>query len=152
MIESRSEIVLLIDSLARLHGRLRGVFGAVRQATGLAEMEQTVLTAVAEASSPPTVARIGRSLGHPRQVIQRAANALADAGLIAFAENPDHKRAQWLIATPAGKALQQAANRQAEAIATTLLRTVDPAQVRQARALLDTIRTAIEQHEKEPAA
>ena len=112
-------------------------------------MEQTVLTAVSEAQRPPTVAQIGRSLGHPRQVIQRAANTLAAADLIAFADNPDHKRAQCLIATPAGRALQQAANAQAEAIAAGLLRNINPGQVREANSLLNTIRAAIEQHEKE---
>ena len=149
MIDSHSDLLLLFDAMARLQGRLRGVFGTVRQSTGLAEMEQTVLTAVSEAQRPPTVAQIGRSLGHPRQVIQRAANTLAAADLIAFADNPDHKRAQCLIATPAGRALQQAANAQAEAIAAGLLRNINPGQVREANSLLNTIRAAIEQHEKE---
>ena len=47
-----------------------------------------VLSAVAGALSPPTVPQIGRSLGHPRQVIQRIADALVARGLIGFEDNP----------------------------------------------------------------
>ena len=84
---------------SRLQGRLKGAFTDSRLSTGLGETEMTVLNAVAEAPSPPTVPQIGRALGHPRQVIQRAANALITAGLIATRDNPDHKRAVLLIPT-----------------------------------------------------
>ena len=72
MPDSRSELVLLIDAMARLHGRLREAFSSARAASALSDMEHTVLVAVVEAQRAPTVPQIGRSLGHPRQVIQRA--------------------------------------------------------------------------------
>jgi DNA-binding MarR family transcriptional regulator len=149
MADSHCDLIMLIDATARLHGRLRSAFATVRTESGLSEMEQTVLSAVTEARTPPIVAQIGRSLGHPRQVIQRAANALAEAGLIAFVDNPDHKRAQLLAATAEGKALQAQSNARAEAVATRLLRDVNPQQVRDANALLATIRSALEKHERE---
>lgn len=149
MPDSHSDLVLLIDAMARLHGRLRSAFAPAREGSSLSEMEHTVLSAVTEAQTPPTVAQIGRSLGHPRQVIQRAANALVDAGLIAFADNPEHKRAQLLVPTAAGSVMQTQANGRAEAIAARLLLSVDRQQVRKANALLGTIRSAIERHEKE---
>ena len=112
-------------------------------------MEATVLAAVVEATRPPTVPQIGRSLGHPRQVIQRAANGLVAAGLIEAAPNPDHKRAGLLIATARGHAVQRQANKRAEAIAAELLGAIDLDTVREATALLNTIRAGLEQHHRE---
>ena len=142
------DLVLLIDAASRLRGRLKEAFAAA--GAGLPEMEGTVLSAVAEARRPPTVPQIGRSLGHPRQVIQRAANRLAELGLIAMTDNPDHKRASLLVATAAGRAVKADANARAGAIAADLMRSVDGAAVRQASALLDSIRRQIEAHSRTP--
>ncbi|MDE2570852.1 MAG: MarR family transcriptional regulator [Sphingomonadales bacterium] len=140
MRDSHSDPIRLLDAVSRLHGRLREAFAAARLNTGLNEMEHTVLAAVTEARSAPTVPQIGRALGHPRQVIQRAANRLLEQGLIATVDNPDHKRANLLIATPAGSAIQAEANRKAEAISDHLLRQVDAAQLAAAVAHLEAIR------------
>ena len=148
MPDSRSELVLLIDAMARLHGRLREAFSSARAASALSDMEHTVLVAVVEAQRAPTVPQIGRSLGHPRQVIQRAANALQDAGLIATLPNPDHKRAALLVATERGTTMQSQANRKAEAIANELLQHIDPGQVRDATGLLGAIRSGLETYDR----
>jgi hypothetical protein len=139
-------LISLIDGTARLQGRLKGAFVDSRLSTGLGETELTVLNAVAEAPNPPTVPQIGRALGHPRQVIQRAANALIAAGLIAARDNPDHKRALLLIPTPQGIALKHEANRRADAIATDLLTGVDAQLVNEATRLLETVRHQLEAH------
>lgn len=149
MTNPHSDLALLIDAMARTHGRLRAAFAPARAGSDLSDMEHTVLVAVVEARTPPTVPQIGRSLGHPRQVIQRAANRLVDAGLIAAADNPDHKRASLLLATDAGRALQAAANAHADQIAAALMANLDPAQVQQATALLNTIRAGIEAYGKD---
>jgi len=148
MCKPHSDLVLLIDAVARLNGRLRGVFAAVSEGTGLNHMTHTVLAAVVEPRRPPTVPQIGRSLGHPRQVIQRAANVLADAGLIAPAPNPEHKRANVLVPTDAGRRLQAQCNRKATAISEQLLLSIDPTRVREATALLHAIRLEIESVKK----
>jgi len=105
---SRHPFVQVIDECIRLNSRLRTVFKDVTAMSGLAPMENLVLIAVAGAQSPPTVPQIGRSLGHPRQVIQRAADSLIIAGLIQPASNPDHKRARLLRPTDARLALHKA--------------------------------------------
>jgi DNA-binding MarR family transcriptional regulator len=151
MPDSHSDLALLIDALARTQGRLRAAFGPARERSGLSDMEHTVLVAVVEARTAPTVPQIGRSLGHPRQVIQRAANQLVEAGLITARPNPDHKRASLLVPTETGRALQTAANRRAEQIAADLMRDLDPEQIQQATALLSIIRAGIEHHEKDQA-
>ncbi|WP_421837618.1 MarR family winged helix-turn-helix transcriptional regulator [Novosphingobium sp.] len=148
MLESHSDLALLIDALARTQGRLRAAFAPARAGSALGDMEHTVLVAVVEAREPPTVPQIGRSLGHPRQVIQRAANRLIEARLITAEPNPDHKRAALLVPTAAGQALQAEANRHAGDIAAGLMTCLDAAQVKQATALLSAIRAGIERHEK----
>src|SRR6476619_7051571 len=95
--DSRHALVGLVDEVLRLGGRLKSTFAGARRAAGLGESESMVLNAVVEADRAPTVSQIGRSLGQPRQIVQRAANALVEAGLIATAPNPDHKRAPLLL-------------------------------------------------------
>ena len=108
------------DEVARLRGRIRAPFIATRRQTGLADMELTVLTAVVNAQQSPTVAQIGRSLGHPRQVVQRAANRLAELGLIELGANPDHKRASLLLVTEAGSSLKAADHQRSDAVVAAL--------------------------------
>lgn len=146
--DSHSDLVLLLDSVLRLSARLRESFAEAREGEGLNAMEHTVLAAVAEAASPPTVPQIGRSLGHARQVIRQVAKGLAERGLLEFADNPDHKRAGLLVPTEAGRALQARANVRAEAIAAELRRSVDASQVNQALGLLGAIRADLEAHQR----
>ena len=102
-------MIQLIDEVMRGRSRLPGseTFYDRPELQGLTG---TVLTAVVMAAHPPTVPQIGRSLGYPRQTIQRQADTLLSLGLAEFVENPDHKRAHRLVATPAGHALHQAAD------------------------------------------
>lgn len=139
-------MLLLSDEILRLNGRLKSVFAGSGAATGLPAMESTVLAAVVQARTPPTVPQIGRSLGHPRQVMQRAANALIATGLIKTAANPDHKRAPLLVATAAGEALKQEADARAIQAADALLQVVDEAKCQRLIEELRELRAEIEHH------
>ncbi|ABF52580.1 MarR family winged helix-turn-helix transcriptional regulator [Sphingopyxis alaskensis] len=139
-----SDFERFADELARLRGRMRALYADTRAQSGLAEMELTVLTAVVNAATPPTVAQIGRSLGHPRQVVQRAANRLAALDLIDFADNPDHKRASLIIATDAGRALKAADHDRAQAVTTDILARIDGEMFADAADRLQEIRQGIE--------
>lgn len=147
-----TEFALFADEVARLRGRIRALFAESRSHSGLAEMELTVLTAVYNSATPPTVAQIGRSLGHPRQVVQRAANRLAEIGLIAFRDNPDHKRASLLIATAAGRELKRIDHRRSEEVTRALLERVEPAAFAEAARQLHAIRVEIEAMLREKSA
>lgn len=118
-------VAILFDEVLRAQGRLRSVFADVNSATGLTSMEATVLTAIVAARSAPTVPQIGRSLGHPRQVIQRAATTLIQAGLIETQPNPDHKRAPLLVVSASGKALKREVDARASSAADALLQHVN---------------------------
>lgn len=137
------------DEVARLRGRMRALYATTRAASGLPEMELTVLTAVVNAAAPPTVAQIGRSLGHPRQVVQRAANRLSELGLVSFTENPDHKRASLIVATEAGNALKAADRGRAQAITHAVMARIDAAAFADAADRIHMIRTGIEAYLRE---
>src|ERR1700676_1834000 len=56
------------------------------------------------AGRPATVAEIARCLGQARQGVQRHADLLVSDGLACYIDNPRHRRANLLGATPAGLA------------------------------------------------
>ncbi|WP_159978224.1 MULTISPECIES: MarR family winged helix-turn-helix transcriptional regulator [unclassified Novosphingobium] len=142
--EPRHPLVGLVDETIRLNARLRSVFGTARAGCALNDSEHMVLNAVVEAGHAPTVAQIGRSLGQARQLVQRAANSLRDAGLIESFDNPDHKRAALLRPMPAGLALKREIDARADAIAAQLVPGLDPEEVRAAAAALRRLRVQIE--------
>lgn len=152
--ESRHPLVGLVDETIRLNSRLRSVFGTARAGCALNDSEHMVLNAVVEAGRKEgraaTVAQIGRSMGHARQLVQRAANALRDAGLIESFDNPDHKRAALLRPTPAGVALKREIDARADAIAEQLVPGLDPAEIMAAAAALRALRTQIEARLRQP--
>lgn len=139
-------VIQLLDEVLRLHGRLKSVFAGVSSMTGLTSMEATVLSAVVEADTPPTVPQIGRSLGHPRQVIQRAANALVQTGLLSTGPNPNHRRAPLLLPTAKGRALKHKADDRAAKVVEALLPAVDEEQCRHLMEMLHQLRGGIEAH------
>jgi len=142
--ESRHPLVGLVDETIRLNSRLRSVFAAVRAEFPLNDSESMVLNAVVEADRAPTAAQIARSMGTDRQLVQRAANALREKGLIDTADNPDHKRAPLLVPTEAGVALKRESDARAETLAEDLLPAGDLDAVREATAALRTIRRQLE--------
>lgn len=139
-------MIMMIDEIIRLGSRLRTIFAGSSAASGLTAMESMVLAAVVEARTPPTVPQIGRSLGHPRQVIQRAANELLGAGLLQLAPNPNHKRAPLLLATDAGEQRKQLANVHAAEAADALLQVIDAAKCERLAQELHELRGKIEAH------
>lgn len=143
--DSRHPLVGLSDEMIRLHGRMKALFAGARRPDGLGDSELSVLNAVVEADRPPTVPQIGRSFGQPRQLVQRAANSLIEAGLIEAAANPDHKRAVLLLATPQGIALKRGIDARADEIATTIAAGIDAENVRAATTALRAVRKQLEE-------
>lgn len=137
-------LVQLVDEVTRLQGRFRSLFAGIHQETGLKSMEDLVLNAITEAERPPTVPQIGRSLGHPRQVIQRAVNDLLDDGYLEKLPNPDHKRAPLFGLTAKGARLKQRSDAQALAVADAFLEQVSAEQCQQLANDLREVRKAME--------
>lgn len=72
---------------------------------GLTAARWQVLSTVARADRPETVANIGRLMGLTRQAVQRVVNEMTLAGLLESAPNPHHKRAVLVRPTPRGHAI-----------------------------------------------
>jgi DNA-binding MarR family transcriptional regulator len=145
-------MIQLIDEMQRTRGRLASVTHAFSDPGGPVGLAMTVLTAVVRASHPPTVPQIGRSLGYPRQTVQRQAEDLVERGLIAFIDNPDHKRARRLVATGTGQATQDRASVRSLDWAANITQGLDPNDLAGAVAVLRTIRGRIESELREIAA
>lgn len=142
--ESRHPLVGLSDELIRLNGRLKSLFAGARRGAGLGDSELGVLNSVVEAEHLPTVSQIGRSIGQPRQLIQRAAHALVEAGLIETIPNPDHKRAVLLRATERGVAVKREVDARADETAEAVWAAMQNEGVREATDALRAIRQKLE--------
>lgn len=89
---------------------------------GLTSARWQVMGAIVAAERTQPVAWLARDLGANRQNVQRIVNDLAGEGLVAFAPNPHHKRAQLVVLTTKGRMAYDAAialyRPQVEALAT----------------------------------
>jgi len=139
-------LVALLDEVIRLRTRLQSLFAEATPAANLSPTQALVLTAVIESKTPPTVPKIGRSLGYPRQSVQRAANALVEAGLLETAPNPDHKRAHLLCATAAGRSAYDLSRSRAARAENEMLAVLDARECERVAKELKQIRSKIEAH------
>ena len=70
---------------------------------GLTSARWQLLGAIVAAERPQPVAWLARDLGANRQNVQRIINDLEREGLVTFAPNPHHRRAQLVVLTDKGK-------------------------------------------------
>lgn len=95
---------LLSDSALtafRLNGQFLAVAEALAAPAGLTATRWQVLGAVLP--EPLSVSDIARVMGITRQSVQRTADLLAEAGLVAYRSNPAHRRAKLVEVTAKGR-------------------------------------------------
>ncbi len=103
----------LILETFRLNGRLLAAGDGLTADLGLSSARWQVMGAIADA--PLSVAQIARNMGLTRQAVQRVADVLADEGLVAFAGNPNHRRAKLTCLTAGGRTvLDEVSRRQVD--------------------------------------
>jgi DNA-binding MarR family transcriptional regulator len=134
----------LIDEVYRLNGRLIAAAKMTTQIAGLRPPHWVLLTAVARAAEPPTVARIGRSLGQTRQGVQRVADDLFARGLVDWIDNPEHRRARRLVLSDAGRKAEALANQEGGDWLQRVGAGLDAARVLEAIAVLQEFRHRLE--------
>lgn len=78
---------------------------------GLTSARWQVLGAIVAAERPQPVAWLARDMGANRQNVQRIVHDLHAEGLVAFEENPHHRRAQLVTLTAKGRRTFDAAMR-----------------------------------------
>jgi DNA-binding MarR family transcriptional regulator len=106
MPESTSSAGQAVAGLAVRIFRLEGVLSAAGDSLaapfGQTSARWRVLAAVEQ--EPRTVAEIARAWSFARQSVQRVADVLARDGLVAYEDNPSHRRAKLVRLTPRGTA------------------------------------------------
>jgi DNA-binding MarR family transcriptional regulator len=92
---------LLVADVYEAAGVLRRLGERSAAAEGQTQARWQVLSVISEDdwTVPMTADRLGTS----RQAVQRIANELADDGLASFADNPRHRRSQFLRITGEGR-------------------------------------------------
>jgi len=101
---------LMLD-LFRLNSLLLAAGDRLVAELGLTSARWQILGAIVAGERPEPVAWLARKLGANRQNVQRIVNDLERDGLVAFAANPNHRRAQLVVLTERGKAAYEAAMR-----------------------------------------
>jgi DNA-binding MarR family transcriptional regulator len=101
----------LILDLFRLNSLLLTAGDRLVARLGLTSARWQILGAIAFADRPQPVAWLARDLGANRQNVQRIINDLHRDGLVAFAANPHHRRAQLVVLTDRGRQTFEAAYR-----------------------------------------
>jgi len=137
-------LFVMIGEILLANGRIKSVFADAIAATGLTPMAYQSLIVISDAAAPSTVPALGRKLGHPRQVIQRAVNELLAAGLIETQPNPQHKRVRLLLLTEAGRDFKRASDVRVIATAKALLGHVDHERCRRIARELGALRQEID--------
>jgi DNA-binding MarR family transcriptional regulator len=124
------------------NGCLLAAGDRLTQDLGLTSARWQVLGAIDEGPLP--VAQISRNMGLSRQAVQRVANELAAGGFVAFADNPNHRRAKLVELTEIGRqALDEITQRQA-AWANRIAAGIDASVLDAAANVLLTLRSEIE--------
>jgi DNA-binding MarR family transcriptional regulator len=96
-------LTVLILEIFRLNGRLLAAGDRLTRPAGQSSARWQVLGAVGEGPLP--VAEVARRMGLTRQSVQRTADLLAAAGLVAYADNPSHRRAKLVTLTARGRSV-----------------------------------------------
>lgn len=98
-----STLTDLILRTFRLHGALIAAGDRLARPVGLTAARWQVLGSVAGLPQPAPVAHVAREMGLTRQSVQRVVDHLADEGLVAYQDNPHHRRASVVVMTPRGQ-------------------------------------------------
>jgi DNA-binding MarR family transcriptional regulator len=99
----------LILDLFTLNNRILAAGDRLVAGLGLTSARWQILGTIVAADRPQPVAWLARDLGAARQNVQRIVNDLVKEGLVAFATNPHHKRAQLVVLTDKGRQIYDAA-------------------------------------------
>ena len=117
---------------------------------GLTSARWQILGAIVYADRPQPVAWLARDLGANRQNVQRIVNDLAKEGIVAFAPNPHHKRAQLVVLTPRGRAVYDEALRLYDPQINALAEGLSLDELRTAYRVLTTLRNRLERGGGDP--
>lgn len=93
----------LVLSVFRLNGLLIAEGDTMTETLGLTSARWKVIGVIALSNAGLTVPGIARVLGQSRQAVQRLTDVMVQDGLVAYHENPKHKRSVLVTLTETGK-------------------------------------------------
>jgi len=125
-------------SLARLYQSRREAIARLEKQS---RARWEVLMAI---GSGRTVPQIARRMGMARQSVQRIADLLAEARLVRFEPNPDHRRSPLLRTTEEGSRLRERLERQLRGWEQTVEELVESEDLETALVVLRAIRSGLE--------
>lgn len=111
---SADAVLRLVEAVGTAADRFAEVEDRLLADTGFTGARMRVAGVLAAPDAARTVPQVARSLGLSRQAVQRLADDLAARGLVAWIDNPDHRRARLFQLTASGRgAYGQALQRKA---------------------------------------
>ena len=134
----------LILETFRLNGALIAAGDRLVADIGLTSARWQVLGGLALSPVPLPVAHVARNMGLSRQAVQRLVNEMETDGLVRFAPNPHHRRAQLVLLTERGEKVYRAASERQQPWAVGLARGLTGRDLAQALAVLRTLRSHAE--------
>jgi len=141
---SGAAMTALILEVFRLNGRLLAAGDRLVAPLGLTSARWQVLGAITLSPTPEPVARLARNMGLNRQGVRRIVNELALEGVVAFRDNPHHRRARLVVLTDKGREIRDGANRLQAPWVDALSSGLDAEAVAEACLVLETLRTRLE--------
>ena len=141
-----------LESQTRLSSALHNTARAWRQGIdrqlkdlGVSQAGWMTIAMVAKASEPPSQKQLADLLGVEGPTIVAMVDRLVTAKLVVREASTQDRRVKLIRLTPAGDALYARVKVEADAFRTSVLEGLDPAAIDAATALLETIRTRIEE-------
>ncbi len=140
----------LVLETFRLNGRLLATGDRLARQVGLTSARWQVLGALD--AGPLPVAQIARRMGLKRQSVQRLADVLANEGIVAFEENPTHRRAKLVRLTAVGRQRYARLTEIQKEWANRVSRGLDPAAFRAATERMKAVQLRlVGEHERDTA-
>jgi DNA-binding MarR family transcriptional regulator len=128
----------------RLHGLLLAAGDRLMHPLGLSSARWQVLGAIQLTGEPLPVAHIARQMCLTRQSVQRTVDLLAQEGLIAFVDNPYHRRAKLVDFTPRGRRIMEEVNQIQTTWANDLAQGLSAQGLHEALQLLEALRLRLD--------
>jgi DNA-binding MarR family transcriptional regulator len=132
----------LVVQVFRLNGMLTAAGDALAAPAGQTSARWRLLAAVED--TPKTVAQIARAWSLARQSVQRVADLLERDGLIAYEDNPAHRRASLVRLTPTGRSALRRIQKAQRAWATAIGDEIGPADLETATRILARVTAAVD--------
>jgi DNA-binding MarR family transcriptional regulator len=132
----------LVLEVFRFNGRLLAAGDRLSKPVGLTSARWQILGAIEDQGR--SVAQIARRMGLARQNVQRLADILGKQGMVAYAPNPDHRRAKLVCLTERGKKAVEELERHQAAWANQMASCVRHSEMKLALEVLRKLRSAME--------